>query len=283
MTSTQIRPAAVAGSFYPADAEELRALLDDCFNLSSLGPTGVEEPDLSMIAGMVPHAGPIYSGPCAAHLYCQLDPAVRRVILLGVNHRGRGRKAALSPWTSWQSPFGEVTVDDDLNDFLQGRVKFLQWDAEAHAGEHSIEIQLPFLQRVLKHFEFVPMSLSHLSIDECAELGAAVAELCKASAATVGKTVILASTDLSHYLSPRKTDELDRLALEQVLDIDPEGLFRAVDDHNITMCGVLPTAVMLFAARALGSRQARLLKHCHSGDITPMRKVVGYASVALEL
>ena len=283
MASTQIRPAAVAGSFYPADAEELRALLDDCFNSSPLGPTGLGDPNPSMIAGMVPHAGPIYSGPCAAHLYCQLDTSVRRVILLGVNHRGRGHKAALSPWTSWQSPFGEVVVDDDLSDFLQGRVKFLKRDAEPHAGEHSIEIQMPFLQRVLQHFEFVPVSLSYLTIDEGAEFGRAVADLCKASAATIGKTVILASTDLNHYLSPRKTDALDRLALEQVLGIDPEGLLRTVEDNNITMCGALPTAVMLFAARALGCRQARLLKHCHSGNVTPMRQVVGYASVAFEL
>jgi AmmeMemoRadiSam system protein B len=114
-------------------------------------------------------------------------------------------------------------------------------------------------------------------------LGGAVAEVCRTSAAARGKTVILASSDLSHYLSPRKTDELDRLALEQVLDIDPEGLLRAVKDNNITMCGALPTAVMLFAARALGSSRAKLLKHCHSGDVMPMRKVVGYASVALEI
>jgi AmmeMemoRadiSam system protein B len=283
MTSSHIRPAAVAGSFYPADAEELSALLDDCFNLSPLGPGGITDPNRSMIAGMVPHAGPIYSGPCAAHLYCQLDPYVRRVVLLGVNHRGRGHKAALSPWTSWQSPLGEVVVDDTLSDALEGRVKFLKRDAEAHAGEHSIEIQMPFLQRVLRHFELVPVSLSHLSIDECAQLGGAIAELCKTSAATIGKTVILASTDLSHYLSPRKTDALDRLVLEQVLGIDPEGLLRTVEDDHITMCGALPTAVMLFAARALGCSQARLLKHCHSGNVTPMRQVVGYASVAFEL
>ena len=283
MTSnTNIRPAAVAGSFYPADAEELNALLDDCFNLSPLGPGGMTGANPAMIAGMVPHAGPIYSGPCAAHLYCQLDFSVRRVILLGVNHRGRGHKAALSPWTSWQSPLGEVAVDGDLSDFLQDRVHFLKRDSEAHAGEHSIEIQMPFLQRILRRFELVPVSLSHLSIDECAELGTAIAGLLKETGAAIGKIVILASTDLSHYLSPRETDELDRLALEQVLNINPEGLLRAVEDNSITMCGALPTAVMLFAARALGSSRAKLLKHCHSGDVTPMRKVVGYASVAVE-
>jgi AmmeMemoRadiSam system protein B len=280
MTST-IRSAAVAGTFYPAGVEELSALLDDCFNSSPLGPAGAFEPDAAMIAGVVPHAGPIYSGPCAAHLYSRLDPSVKRIILLGVNHRGHGHKAALSPWAAWQSPLGNVTVDDQLSDFLQARLKFLQRDADAHTGEHSIEIQLPFLQRVLRQFAFVPISLSYLSVDECAELGGALAEACQ-SRPVNGKTIILASSDLNHYLSPRKTEELDRLAIDQVLSLNPEGLLRVVEEENITMCGVLPTAVMLFAANAMGARRARLLKHCHSGDVTPMRKVVGYASIAID-
>lgn len=280
---TSIRPAAVAGTFYPAGTAELSALLDDCFNLSPLGPRGVHEPNPSILAGIVPHAGPIYSGPCAAHLYAHLDSSVERIILLGVNHRARGHKAALSPWRRWQSPCGNAVVDDPLSDFLLARVKFLKRDADAHAEEHSIEIQLPFLQHVLGKFEFVPVSLSHLSVDECVELGVAIAEAYRSQATSNIKTVILASSDLSHYLSPRKTDELDRLALDQVLDLNPEGLLRAVEDNDITMCGVLPTAVMLFAARALGVKRAKLLKHCHSGDVTPMRNVVGYASVALDL
>ena len=280
---TSIRPAAVAGSFYPTDAEELSALLGDCFNVSPLGPLGAKEPDPSIIAGLVPHAGPIYSGPCAAHLYSQLDSSVQRVILLGVNHRARGHKAALSPWSRWQSPANETVVDDRLGDDLLAQVKILARDADAHAEEHSIEIQLPFLHRVLGKFEFVPISLSCLSIDECAELGGAIAAACKAQAAANIKTIIVASSDLSHYLSPGKTDELDQLALDQVLEMNPEGLVRVVEDNDITMCGVLPAAVMLFAARDLGATQARLLKHCHSGEVTPMRKVVGYASVAINL
>jgi MEMO1 family protein len=278
--TSNFRPAAVAGSFYPAAAGELSALLDDCFNSSPLGPAGVFRREPAIRAGMVPHAGPIYSGPCAAHLYCRLDPAVKRVILVGVNHRARGHKAALSPWSSWQSPLGDVMVEDSLGDFLQQRTKFLKRDADAHADEHSIEIQLPFLRRVLPQFVFVPISLSYLSVDECAELGAAIAEACRAEADV--KAVVLASSDLSHYLSPEKTEELDRMALEPVLNLDPESLLQVVERENITMCGVLPTAVMLFAAKQLGAKQARLLKHCHSGDVTPMRKVVGYASVAID-
>jgi AmmeMemoRadiSam system protein B len=169
-----------------------------------------------------------------------------------------------------------------LSDFLEARAKFLRRDKDAHAEEHSIEIQLPFLQRVLRQFELVPISLSHLSVDECAELGAAIAEAYKTNTAAIRETVILASSDLSHYLSPQKTERLDRMALDQVLDLNPEGLVRTVEDNNITMCGVLPTAAMLFAAKSLGAKRVKLLKHCHSGDVTPMRKVVGYASVALE-
>lgn len=281
MTST--RPAAVAGTFYPADAEDLRAQLDDCFNRSPLGPMGALKPAPAIIAGLVPHAGPIYSGPCAAHLYNRLDPATERVILLGVNHRGRGHKAALSPWPRWQNPLGETAVDDRVNLELLDRVQFLRRDELAHASEHSIEIQLPFLQRVLRKFQFVPISLAHLSIDECAELGSALAPICQNETAAGRKTILLASSDLSHYLSPAETETLDRLALDPVLDVNPEGLLRVVAENDISMCGVLPAAVMLFAVRELGARNARLLKHCHSGDVAPMQNVVGYASVAIEL
>ncbi|MGH7816440.1 MAG: AmmeMemoRadiSam system protein B [Candidatus Binatia bacterium] len=277
MTST--RPTAVAGSFYPATAAELNTLLDHCFSRSPLGPRGILTPSPALIAGMVPHAGPIYSGPCAAHLYARIDPSVRRVILIGVNHWARGHRAALSPWASWRTPLGEVKVDQELNECLEARVEFLERDPYAHAEEHSIEVQLPFLQRTLGQFTFAPISLARISPDDCAELGDAIASCCQRGE----KIVILASSDLSHYLSPKQTDELDRLAIEQVLTMNPASLLNVVETENITMCGVIPTAVMLFAAKKLNVKRATLLKHCHSGDVTPMREVVGYASVALEL
>jgi AmmeMemoRadiSam system protein B len=273
----------VAGSFYPADPVALNGLIDECFVSSPLGPQGTKPVSFAMIAGMAPHAGYVYSGPCAAHLYSSLDPAVKRVIVLGVNHWARGHRASLSPWQSWRTPLGEVAIDQALSDILEARLKFLKPDAPAHAQEHSIEVQLPFLERILGDFTFLPISLSHLSEEECAELGAAIADLCKTDADAEQKTVILASSDLSHYLSPKETDKLDRMALEPVLAVDPSGLLRVVEEEDISMCGVLPTAVMLFAAAALGVKRARLLKHCHSGDVSPMRKVVGYASVAFEL
>ena len=279
----QVRSPAVAGSFYPADPLELSALIDECCVSSSLGPRGTRPASSATIAGMVPHAGYIYSGPCAAHVYSSLDPAVKRVIVLGVNHWARGHRASLSPWPIWRTPLGDLAIDQGLSNSLEDRVKFLKPDAPAHAQEHSIEVQLPFLERVLADFTFLPISLSHLSEEECAELGAAIADLCKAAADGQSKILILASSDLSHYLSPKETEKLDRMALEPVLAVDAPGLLRVVEEKNISMCGVLPTAVMLFAAAALGVKRARLLKHCHSGDVSPMRKVVGYASVAFEL
>ena len=277
------RPPAVAGSYYPSAADKLSELIADCFDTNPLGPKGIRSPSSTVIAGMVPHAGYVYSGPCAAHFYASLDKSIRRVIVLGVNHWARGHRAALSPWDRWQTPSGDVRVDSTLNDLLEGWVQFLTRNDSAHAQEHSIEVQLPLLQRVLEDFSFLPISLSRVDLEECAELGAAIAKACTAEAASGRKTCILASSDLSHYLSPSKTEELDRLALEQVNALDPAGLLTVVDAKKISMCGVLPTAVMLYAAKALGATQARLLKHCHSGDVAPMTKVVGYASVTIEL
>ena len=277
------RSPAVAGRFYPSAADELSELIGNCFDTHPLGPKGTRSRPNTMIGGMVPHAGYSYSGPCAAHLYSTLDKTIRRVILLGVNHWARGHRAALSPWESWQTPSGAVPVDSALNDYLQARAVFLMHNESAHAQEHSIEVQLPLLQHVLEDFSFIPISLSYLTRDECAELGTAIAAACEAETSSGRKICILASSDLSHYLSPEETEKLDYLALERVMVLDADGLLKVVDENKITMCGVLPTAVMLYAAKALGATQARLLKHCHSGNVAPMRKVVGYASVLIEL
>ena len=278
----RIRPAAVAGSFYPSVAEELSRLVDDCLTSSSLGPQGIQSPSPSIIGGLVPHAGYVYSGPCAAHLYARLNNSIQRVILLGVNHQARGHRAALSPAASWQTPLGTVKVDQELNHVLQYEVPFLKLDDLAHAEEHSIEVQLPFLQHLLGEFSFLPISLAHISIAECAELGAAVADVFRSSTQSGIRTILMASSDLSHYLSPKETVELDGIVLKEVLAMNPQRLIEVAERKNITMCGLLPTAVLLFAANVLDMKQACLLKHCHSGDVTPMRKVVGYATVAFE-
>ncbi|HEX2227197.1 MAG TPA: AmmeMemoRadiSam system protein B, partial [Candidatus Binatia bacterium] len=263
------RSPAVAGSFYPSAPDELRQALANCFDVHPLGPgqiaPGQTKPAVAFRAGMVPHAGYIYSGPCAAHWYSNLDPAAERVILLGVNHSSRGPRAALSPWPVWQTPLGVVPVDLSFNEVLKKQVQFLSADESAHLEEHSIEVQLPFLERVLTDFWIVPISLSLVDLAECADLGAAIAAASQSEPAVQRKTCILASSDLSHYLSPEETDVLDDAALEPIIALDPAGLLKVVHEKKITMCGALPTAVMLYAAKALGASHARLLKHYHSG------------------
>ena len=231
---------------------------------------------------MVPHAGYVYSGPCAAHLYSRLPKETRLVILLGVNHRGVGSKAALSPADCWQTPLGWVKVERELGEELKGQVDFLAEDEGPHLEEHSIEVQLPFLQSVLEEFTFLPISLSHLTVEECRQLGQAIARVYEARISSGKKILLLASSDLNHYLSPEETERLDGMALEKVLALDPAGLLETVEEEDISMCGVIPTAVLLFAAKDLGAKRAQLLKHCHSGDAIQMREVVGYASVAVE-
>lgn len=278
-----IRPSAVAGSFYPASSEELGKTMEECFFTSPLGPRGAKFSLPSLLGGMVPHAGYFYSGPCAAHFYTALERDIGCVILLGVNHRGMGARAALSPVDCWETPSGRVAVDRELNERLAAQVDFIEKDERPHLHEHSIEVQLPFLQRVLEDFTFLPISLSHLSEEECRRLGQAIAGIYETKNGAGQKTVLIASSDLSHYLSPKETERLDRMALEPVLALDPPALLKTVEEEDISMCGVIPTAVFLFAAKALKARRARLLKHCHSGDAVPMREVVGYASVAVEL
>ena len=272
----------MAGSFYPAEPEELEKLIEECFVSSPLGPRGARASRPSLLGGMVPHAGYIYSGPCAAHFYSALERDTACAIVLGVNHRGSGWKAALSGARSWETPLGDVEVDQGLQETLKTRVPFLKEDDRAHLEEHSIEVQLPFLQRMLGEFSFLPISLSYLSVDECRELGEGVARLYETNQSAGKKTLLIASSDLSHYLSPPETERLDGLALEQVLALNPTALLKTVGEKDISMCGVLPTATFLFAAHALGAKRASLLKHCHSGDAVPMTEVVGYASVAVE-
>jgi AmmeMemoRadiSam system protein B len=277
-----IRRAAVAGSFYPAETQALQNLIEGCFQAHPLGPLGAGSYSSSLFGGMVPHAGLVYSGACAAHFYSLLPPDLESVIVLGVNHRGSGSAAALSPADFWATPLGVVPVEREPTRMLSALAGFVIEDETAHRIEHSIEVQLPFLQTVLKTFSLVPVSLAHISDHECTRLGQAVAQLYEKQIALGKRTLVIASSDLSHYLSPEETEKLDRLVLGPVLALDPDALLDTVRREQISMCGVIPAAVFLEAGKALGAKRTRLLKHCHSGDVSPMKEVVGYASVAVE-
>jgi MEMO1 family protein len=277
MSEAPRRPA-FAGQFYPGEGAALTQLIEQNF----LGPRGPGQlpvrhrsPDRHIRAAVVPHAGYIFSGPIAAHAFAAIaaerPPAT--VLVLGVNHSGRGAPAALSS-RDWLTPLGPVPVDPDLVRALDHRP--IEIDETAHTREHSIEVELPFLEYVLPFPRFAALSVSMGPVGFLADVAAVVRR------AVGGRDVlILASTDFSHYLPTESARRIDRWAIDQILARDPNRLYSTVVEQNISMCGIAPTTVLLFASQDEPLR-ARLLRWGHSGEAEPMEEVVGYASLLLE-
>ncbi|MDP9360355.1 MAG: AmmeMemoRadiSam system protein B [Acidobacteriota bacterium] len=273
------RPPAVAGTFYEGTPERLAAQVNACFAENP-------EPEIKerFIGAVVPHAGLMYSGHVAAAFYA-LAELPRRFIILCPNHTGFGHFAAINREGEWHTPLGSVSIDTPLADALMQQSALLADDPRAHAREHSLEVQLPFLQQLLGDFTFVPICLGANRYDYCQEIGnaiaAVVATVIANVAATTGESVgILASSDLNHYEDQKTTLRKDQLAIDEVLKLDPRELWRVVDQFDISMCGFIPTTTMLIAAKQLGAKSARLVKHATSGDINgDYAHVVGYAAI----
>jgi AmmeMemoRadiSam system protein B len=263
------RPPAVAGSFYEASPERLRAQVEACF-AENPKTAGRER----FVGAVVPHAGLMYSGHVAAAFYAVAE-LPKRFIILCPNHTGIGHFAAINREGDWRTPLGSVPVDTALADVLLSKTRLLGDDWKAHAREHSLEVQLPFLQQLVGDFTFVPICLAAPNYAFCEEIGNAIAEVIQNQ--PVG---ILASSDLNHYEDQQVTLRKDQQAIDQVLALDPQSLWRVVEEEDISMCGFIPTTTMLIAAKKLGARNARLIKHATSGDINgDYSHVVGYAAI----
>jgi len=279
-----IRPAAVAGAFYEASPEYLRRhvreLLDTRPKKSVVDTLGPAADPGAAVGAIVPHAGYVYSGPVAGRVYARLD-IPPRVVILCPNHTGRGARAALDPSEAWSTPLGDVPVDQRLAGRLRELAPSLEPDARAHAREHSLEVQLPFLQVLRPDVEIVAVCLGVPDLALCAEVGKALARLCAEERAS-GKVspLVIASSDMNHY-EPRKVGrEKDDLALARIEAVDPEGLFATVMTESISMCGFLPATALLFAAREAGVTAARVIARSDSGEETgDTSSVVGYAGV----
>lgn len=274
---TAPRPPAVAGAFYPRDGAQLahaveRAFLDD----RGVGhlPTRHRAKTRRLRAIVVPHAGYVFSGAIAARAYDQVaaDAAASTILVLGVDHHGLGPEAALSD-RPWETPLGIVPGDHDLVGALtRGPVVV---DEAAHRREHSIEVQLPFLQYTEPQPQVVPLQVRFGTFEELVQVADVVRD------AVRGRDVLLvASTDFSHYVAPEVARRLDALALERIVARDARGLYETVRKHQISMCGIAPTTVLL-AALAEEDLSAESLGWGHSGEAEPMSDVVGYASVVL--
>lgn len=264
------RQPAVSGAFYERTPERLRDQLARCHAANPQAPA--RRP---FIAAIVPHAGLMYSGHVAAALYGRIEHP-RSVILLGPNHTGLGRAVAVDPHDVWEMPFGPASVNGSLRDELLSESDVFELDAAAHRHEHSLEVQLPFLEGA----SFVPLCIGDRSFAVCEEIGQAVARVARRHAAEVA---VIASSDLSHYLDQQRTLQLDQLAIDCILALDPERLHRTIEEEEITMCGYLPVTAALVAARTLGATRASLLKHATSGDVSgDYRSVVGYVSILID-
>jgi MEMO1 family protein len=267
-----VRLPAVAGTFYEADPDRLRAQVDSCFG-------EIPKEKSRFIGAVVPHAGLMYSGHVAVAFYAAAE-LPKRFIILCPNHTGAGHFAAINTSGAWRTPLGDVPIDTPLARALVAKTSLLGEDPRAHAREHSLEVQLPFLQRLLGDFTFVPICLGAHRYDYAEEIGEAIADVVKGETDAIG---ILASSDLNHYEDQRVTLEKDQAAIDQVLARDPAALWRVVDDRDISMCGFIPTTTMLIAANRLGASSARLLKHATSGDVNgDYSHVVGYASMLVD-
>jgi AmmeMemoRadiSam system protein B len=264
------RPPAVAGRFYPENPQDLLEEVQRHLEL--------ETPKVNAKGVIAPHAGFMYSGDVAGSVYSRVE-IPDTVILLGPNHTGMGERIAISCHGSWIMPFGDLEIDTNLATAVLGNLPIARENEDAHRLEHSLETQLPFLQYFRKQFKFVPICLMRLSLEECLMLAKAIVQAVRSCDRPV---LIVASSDMTHYESHTNASERDHRAIDQVLNMDPEGLFRTVEREGITMCGVNPATVMLAACKEMGATQAELAKYMTSGEISgDMDQVVGYAGVVV--
>ncbi len=263
-----IRLPAVSGRFYPSDPKKLALEIQQY--------TASENKKSVMRGCVVPHAGYMYSGHVAGAVYSAIEiPAL--CILLGPRHFPGGEAMAIISEGSWQTPFGNAQINSQLATELKQACPFLREDRVAHQREHSLEVQIPFLQQLNSNLRFVPVVLATNRYHELEAFGHAVAKVTKAQNDPV---LVVASTDMNHYESDPVTRTKDQKAIDCILELDPRGLYDTVQSEDITMCGVAATVAMLVAMRDLGATQAELVRYATSGDITGDREeVVGYAGL----
>lgn len=279
----RVRRPCQAGGFYAGTERALRREVEGCF-LHPLGPRSVpkavERGARSLVALVCPHAGYTYSGHVAAHAYHQLagDGAPEAVVLLGPNHTGLGSGVSLYREGAWRTPLGDVQVDSELATRIQRASRYVDIDEGGHRFEHSIEVQLPFLQYLFgEGLRIVPISMLMQDLVVSRDVGGAVAE-----AASGRDILVIASTDLTHYEPATVAEAKDRVAIDAILRMDEEKLHSAVESGHISMCGYGPTSAAIVAAKGLDARRAQLLCYRTSGDVTGDRsQVVGYASLTM--
>ncbi len=262
-----IRYPSVAGMFYPKERDILQTDMDNL----------IKEDDVKISAiGLIsPHAGYIYSGKCAGVGFGKIE-IPDSIIILGVNHNGRGHPMAVDGNGSWNTPLGDVRIDEELRENLVNRSKVFKIDSIPSEDEHSVEVQLPFIQFLNSSAKILPVTIGARDREILKKGGEEIGNMIRE---INGKVLMVASTDMSHYVRSDVAKELDTLAIEKIKVLDSDGLFDTVRSNNISMCGVAPTYVMLTAAKVIGASKGEVVEYTNSGYTSgDFDQVVGYLS-----
>jgi hypothetical protein len=277
----KIRKPCVADAFYAGTRAELTDQITECFT-HRFGPGSVPKPvsdgPRKVIGIVSPHAGYMYSGPVAANGYSRLatDGVPEVFVILGPNHTGLGSGLSIQTEGVWETPLGIASIDSELAKRIQKSSGILDVDDRAHANEHSVEVQLPFVQFLFgNEVKFVPICMMMQDLRTSREVARSIVEQTK------GKNVaIIASSDFTHYESHDSASRKDKGAIDAIVRLDDEALNELGESNRVTMCGYGPITTLIATAKLLGAVKAELLAYRTSGDITGDKSaVVGYASI----
>ncbi len=265
------RAPAVAGQFYYGSASRLKNQVQQYI---------IECAEKEKVIGIIsPHAGLMYSGHVAGAVYSSIQ-FPKTFILIGPNHTGFGANASLMVSGEWEMPTGTFHIDEELSKKILQKSSYMSEDMQAHIFEHSLEVQLPFIAYFSTSVKIVPISVMRASLQDCREIAEAIADAVKETKYDV---VIVASSDMSHYEPDDIARRLDSLAINEAINLNPEGLYNIIQKKGISMCGFMPATIMLYAAKALGAKEAKLVKYATSGDVSgDYERVVGYAGVIVK-
>jgi len=266
-----IRKPAVAYQFYPGEPQVLQKTIE-----SMVKEKAQKEDALAIIA---PHAGYIYSGKVAGSVYSAVN-IPDHIILLGPNHTGLGERVAIMPDGEWEMPCGRVVINHELAHLLMEESNAFSDDSTAHIGEHSLEVQLPFIHHFNPKASIIPVTIMYMDYRGCEELGSTIAN---AINKYKKKVLIVVSSDMNHYESDAVTRKKDRMAIDKILALNPKGLLETVSEEDISMCGIIPATIAIIAAKKMGAKKAELVDYATSGDTSgDYAHVVGYAGILIK-
>lgn len=273
MAKPKLRLPAVAGQFYESDPAGLKKQVESLIEKNAL--------KADCLACILPHAGYIYSGSVAGRTVSSIN-VKERALLLGPNHTGMGSAFSIMADGAWKTPLGKTEIDSDFARALLEGCEYLVEEPRAHACEHSLEVELPFLQYFKTGLKIIPIAILCDDLDALKKTGADIAKVIE-ERGLKDSTLIVASSDMTHYEPQDEAVEKDKQAIQAILELDEDRLMEKVRDLDISMCGYAPVTTMLSCVKRLGAKSAKLILYQTSGDVTGDKSsVVGYAGITVQ-